>query len=147
MSDHNWVLENLAAYGAGGLNSDERGRIERHTSGCQGCGKALAEARGLDHALESLFADVRPAPGLESRMIEGLRAAPRGPQPIPRWVRVAACVAAVVFLGLVGFAAHQMGLGDNSRLTSSNNLKQVAVVKSHGKPNGSMDMDKDGWAY
>ena len=61
MSDHNWILENLAAYLTDGLESAERERLEQHTAECTTCAAALATARAADIALTALFVDARPA--------------------------------------------------------------------------------------
>ncbi len=109
MSEHTWVLESIAAYSAGGLQSAERERVERHAAGCDECGRSLAEHRGMEETMETLFADVRPAPGLESRVIEKLRTA--APPSRIRWRtvgRIAAGFAAVLFLGVVGAGAHSL---------------------------------------
>ncbi|MBI3408797.1 MAG: DUF4349 domain-containing protein, partial [Planctomycetes bacterium] len=113
MSEHIWVRENFETHIADGLKSDERNRIERHLSGCHECARELAEASALDQALTDLFATARPAPGLESRMIETLRPARRVRRP---WVRFVAGMAATILLGLVGYVAQRISLADHLRL-------------------------------
>src|SRR5262249_22448867 len=76
MTEHAWTLENLAAYATDRLSPHEVERADRHVAGCKECRRALAELRELDQALMSLFAPVRPEPGMEDRMIEKLRTAP-----------------------------------------------------------------------
>jgi Domain of unknown function (DUF4349)/Putative zinc-finger len=98
MSEHAWVQENIASYVAGGLEPAERERLEQHISECQSCASALQEARGLDQTLQSLFTPVRPTPGLEDRMIRGLRKVARLSFP----KRALAAAAAVFVIGAVG---------------------------------------------
>src|SRR5262249_30645306 len=68
MSGHTWILKNLAAYVAGGLDASERRRLERHAGRCAECARALDGARSVDRELTALFADVRPGPELEDEM-------------------------------------------------------------------------------
>src|SRR2546421_11138423 len=56
MSDHNWVLENLESYSAGGLDAQERERLESHLPECSSCSQALHDIRASDQQLENLFA-------------------------------------------------------------------------------------------
>ena len=77
MAEHSWILEHLESYLAGGLEPDERARLEEHVASCEPCGRALSEARALDHSLDGLFAPARPAPELEDRMAQRGRGAPR----------------------------------------------------------------------
>src|SRR5713226_8751603 len=76
MSDHNWVLENLESYSAGGLDAAERERLEAHLPECPSCSQALQDIRSADEQLESLFSPIRPRPGFEDRMISSLRTVP-----------------------------------------------------------------------
>src|SRR5262245_9196271 len=101
MSEHAWVLENLASYSAGGLEAAERDRLEQHAADCPACARALEETRAVDLALESLFAADRPQPTLEDRLIRALRA-PRGPLTLPFPVKLALGAAAVLMLGVLG---------------------------------------------
>src|SRR2546423_4454032 len=104
MSEHTWFHENLAGYAADGLTPEERERFTRHQHECPECARALEDWQGFENSLGGLFTSVRPAPGLENRMIAGLRTAPLRQRirrtKILRWVGSAA---AVVFLGLLGF--------------------------------------------
>ena len=56
MSEHAWILENIAGYCAGGLDAAERERFEAHTATCGPCAQALADGRATDEKLASLFA-------------------------------------------------------------------------------------------
>src|SRR5438128_2220438 len=101
MSEHAWVLENIAVYHAGGLEPGECERLQQHTAVCASCAQALEEASRVDGTLEALFAEVRPDPALEDRMIHALRAVPvwRNWPTLP-WIATGA--AAVVLLGVLG---------------------------------------------
>jgi hypothetical protein len=103
MSDHNWVLENLESYSAGGLDAGERERLEAHLSKCASCSQALADIRSADEQLESLFSPIRPQPGFEDRLISSLRTASTRNHfrlPLIGWVGMSA--AAAVLLAVVG---------------------------------------------
>src|SRR5712692_5974530 len=103
MSDHNWVLENLESYSAGGLNAEERERLEAHLPECASCSQALQDIRAADEQLESLFSPIRPQPGFEDRMISGLRtASARNHFRLPLIGWVGASAAAAVLVGVVG---------------------------------------------
>jgi hypothetical protein len=115
MSDHNWVLENLESYHAGGLDATERERLETHLAKCAGCSKALQEIRGMDDHLEGLFAAIRPEPGLEDRMIRSLRIGGSKSKlrlPVIGWIGLSA--AAAVLLAVVGALMQNAVLGDHS---------------------------------
>jgi hypothetical protein len=109
MSEHAWVLENIASYLADGLEPAERERLESHVAACQPCTKALDDARDVDRTMHSLFDSVRPAPNFEDRLIRSLRAAAQ-----PRLLRLsisrqlALGVAAVLLLGLLGVFGSDM---------------------------------------
>src|SRR5437588_1792094 len=100
MSEHAWVLENIASYVAGGLEAAERERLETHTAGCDACGRALAKARAFDRSLDTLFTNVRPTPLFEDRVIQSLRT--RRPGRSLRWLGWVAAAAAVIVVGVVG---------------------------------------------
>src|SRR5262249_42288257 len=103
MSEHAWVLEHLAGYIAGGLEPDERDRLEQHLAACTSCAQALGAARAVDHTLEGLFAPDRPEAALEDRIIQALRAVPvRRKLRLPPFARVGAAAAALVLVGITG---------------------------------------------
>jgi hypothetical protein len=134
MSDHAWVLENLASFVAGGLDPEEREQLEGHTAGCPACARALAEAWALDTRLDALFAGERPSSALEDRSIQRLRRQPDwyGRRRLSRKVKAVLMAAAVLLVGVVG--AGLSALIDQERLgfpgavaaVSENNLKQLA---------------------
>jgi hypothetical protein len=108
MSDHAWILENLAAYLTGGLEAAERERLEQHVTECAPCAAALSEARALDGALSGLFVETRPSGVLEDRVIQKLRTQPAiaWRLPVPPWLAFA--VAALVLIGFTGAMASQI---------------------------------------
>ncbi|MBI4563498.1 MAG: DUF4349 domain-containing protein [Planctomycetes bacterium] len=103
-ADHSWVRENLLTYLAGGLHNDDRSRFEAHVGNCGPCLEDLNDAQAAERVLGKVFADAQPAPGMEDRVIQRLRAAPG---PAFRWgpyvTRIAMPVAAVLMLGVIGY--------------------------------------------
>jgi len=99
MSEHAWVLESIPSYSAGGLETEERERLERHTAECQACAQALAETRAFDRTIDGLFASVRPGVALEERLVQGLRTPPRRRGVVGRVLLAAAAVLLVAILG------------------------------------------------
>ncbi len=77
MSEHAWVLENIAGYVAGGLESAEREQLAQHVAGCPECARVLEETEALDRRLVPLFADERPSAALEDDLIQMLRTVPQ----------------------------------------------------------------------
>jgi hypothetical protein len=138
MADHTWIVENIASFLAGGLDEAERERFEQHTAGCEACADLLREARNLDRRMETLFAGVRPGPALEDQLIRSLRTiSPGGHLRFPTFAKVAAGVAAVVLLGLVGSLLNYLiveghlvfpGSPGRNRTLASNNLKQLPLA-------------------
>ncbi|MGH7174437.1 MAG: anti-sigma factor family protein, partial [Gemmataceae bacterium] len=108
MSDHAWILENLAAYLTGGLESAERERLETHTVECASCAAVLANTRAMDATLTGLFVEARPSATLEDRVIQTLRKRPTDTWrlPMPAWLALAA--AALVLIGFTGAVASQI---------------------------------------
>jgi anti-sigma factor RsiW len=108
MSDHTWILENLAAYLANGLDREERERFQQHLAECPTCAAELSAARGVDTTLTGLFAETRPNPTLEDRVVQALRHIPSHTfrLPIPTWFAIAA--AALVLIGFTGAVASQI---------------------------------------
>lgn len=103
MAEHTWVLESLASYLADGLEPREREELEQHLAQCPTCALALDEVRSADALLVGLFAEARPAPGLEDRAIQRLRQEGRPPRfSLPFAARALVGLAAVLLLMLVG---------------------------------------------
>src|SRR5437879_3738847 len=130
MSDHNWVLENLESYSAGGLNAEERERLEAHLPECSSCSQALQDIRVSDQQLENLFAPVRPKPGFEDRMISSLRTASnKNGFRLPMIGWIGASAAAAVVVGVVGASMervvlHGSLLPESGRMSAAGNLKE-----------------------
>src|SRR5438128_2363055 len=111
MSEHAWVLENIAGYEAGGLEAAECERLQEHIAACAPCAQALEETRGVDRTLEALFADIRPDAALEDRMVRALRAEPAHfIWYTPISMRVMSGAAAVLLLGALGAGLSSMVL-------------------------------------
>ncbi|QVL30468.1 DUF4349 domain-containing protein [Telmatocola sphagniphila] len=72
MNEHDWIIENIETYVAGGLDRSEIERFDLHVLNCTECQKLLAESRTWDFNLNSLFAPIRPDPALEDRMIKAI---------------------------------------------------------------------------
>lgn len=139
MSEHAWVLEHIASYAAGGLDAAECERLEQHVAACQPCAQALHEARTLEQQLESLFAEERPEPSLEDRMIQALRAENTRSGlgiSIKGWIGISA--AAVLVVGVVGAGMGKLivegelpfpGNWGANRPMARNDLKQLAIAQ------------------
>jgi len=141
MSEHVWVLENIATYRAGGLDPIERGCLEEHIAACRACADALEEAGQLDQSLEAVFADIRPDPALEDRMVQALRIQPvRAIWYKPVSMRALSGVAAIVLLGVLGAGMSDLAgqgslpfpggafLSPNAGATgAANSLKQIGL--------------------
>src|SRR6266849_3558414 len=132
MSDHNWVLENLESYSAGGLNAEERERLEAHLPECASCSQALQEIRASDQQLHRLFAPIRPQPGFEDRMINSLRtASAKNGFRLPMIGWIGASAAAAVVVGVVGASMESVVLHGSllpeNRTSLGNNLKQLGL--------------------
>jgi hypothetical protein len=134
MSEHAWVLENIASYTAGGLEAAECERLEQHTASCEACARSLEEARVADQKLEALFEAVRPGHMLEDRMIRSLREARLR---LPMFVRISVGAAAVLLVGVLGAGMSSViqegnlpfpGTEGWSDVKATNNLKQLALA-------------------
>lgn len=127
MSDHAWTQESLDAYLAGGLSASEREDVERHCAECAECTGLLQEAKQVDDLMNDLFADARPDAGLEARVIQKLRRAPKSRAGVFRFVGAAA---AVLVLGLLG-AVLQALVADspkgNRGPVAQNNMREIAA--------------------
>jgi hypothetical protein len=108
MVDHAWVQENIDTYLAGELTTSERNRVERHAAACEACQQALAEANRIELAMSGLFADARPSPSLDDRVIQAVRTQPVRTVQRPRGWRVFAAAAAVLVIGMIGWVAQSL---------------------------------------
>jgi hypothetical protein len=136
MSEHAWVIDNLAAYIAGGLDADECERVDIHIASCEPCAAALQDVRAFDHGMDSLFAPTRPAPALEDRIIQVFRVAAK-PRSQPHWGRKLAWgAAATVALGATGAGMSRLSDGGglpfpgdplSRQLMASNDLRPIQL--------------------
>ena len=134
MTEHSWVLEHIAGYVIGGLELEERERLEQHTAGCAACGLALADALRLDRSLESLFAPVRPEAALEDRLIQSLRVVPQRRSP-RLLLKVFLGAAAVLLVGVLARASAAWPLGEDCPFPacrSSNPYPGVKTTRCNG---------------
>src|SRR5947209_3073676 len=101
---HEWFLENVPAYVAGGLAGDERQKMTAHAAIGAACEAALALAIAADRGMAELFEEVRPGAEFEESVVAGWRdgTASRRRLVHPAW-RYAGGVAAAVVLGFIGF--------------------------------------------
>ena len=112
MSEHAWALENIETYTAGGLDPGESERLEQHVAACPACTQALEQARSIARAMDGLFQGIRPGTTLEERLILCLRN-PRQRHYLP--IKILAAVAAVLFLGMLGWYANGLIEGGDCR--------------------------------
>jgi hypothetical protein len=99
MSEHAWVLENVASFVAGGLDEAERERLVQHVRSCEECARAMRESTKVDETLQELFAPVRPGAALEDRLIRGWRSTPTRRS---RFGKLGLATAAGISLAVVG---------------------------------------------
>lgn len=130
MSEHAYVLENIAAYVAGGLKADESAEIEAHLAECPDCARAVAEYRALDGRLGGLFVAERPNPALEDRVIHAVRdQSRRRRQQFSTAFKAALATAAVILLAIGGAGISSLvdQEGILSRALAANNLKATNI--------------------
>lgn len=108
-ADHEWAKEQIAAHLAGGLNAEERARLEAHAASCAECIAELDAARRFDRQMDDLFAPVRAKTGLEERIIQRLRFTPQKQRSVAAKLGFAA--AAVVLLGVLGYVFIEVDQG------------------------------------
>jgi hypothetical protein len=143
MSDHAWILENLAAYLTDGLESAERERFDQHTADCPTCAAALTDARGVDAALTGLFAESRPSAALEDHLIQALRTRTLEGGwrlPVPGWLAVAA--AAVLLLGFTGAWASQWIAAGGLPFPGTWWPKQLVGLSPPNAPESGIDVNQ-----
>ncbi|MBV8881664.1 MAG: DUF4349 domain-containing protein, partial [Planctomycetaceae bacterium] len=124
-ADHEWAKEHLAAHLAGGLNAEERARLESHAASCAECIAELDAARRFERTMDDLFSPVRAKAGLEERIIQKLRFAPMQK---PRSVAAKFILAAASFVlcGVLGYVIIEMD--QNQRSVGSEVAVQEARV-------------------
>lgn len=141
MSEHAWFAENVEVYLTDGLGPAERSRFEEHLASCDTCVNAFDDANECNRALKGLFADARPSPGFEDRLIQTLREAKRPMLRLPAAPpKVVLSVAAALVFAFVGYAFTEFGRIDS--------FYRMASGASEGVPaapplSGFMDQDKD----
>jgi anti-sigma factor RsiW len=130
VSEHVWSQEQIAAYLAGGLSSEECERLDRHAKECPECAAALTAAQHLDRGLGTLFFPLRPKPGLEDRAILAVRVAPK-PNAIffIGWPRRVTAVAAAV-IALATFGALTASMMNDGRLPVPGEIAATDGCKS-----------------
>ncbi|HEY3787892.1 MAG TPA: zf-HC2 domain-containing protein, partial [Urbifossiella sp.] len=138
MTEHAWSQEQIAAYLAGGLTSEEAERLDQHARECPDCRAALAAAKHFDRGLGTLFAPLRPKPGLEDRAIQAFRAAP--PRVIfflgwPR--RITAAAAAIIAMATFGALAASIMAdgrlpmpGEDRKVASGRTMREAEAAQS-----------------
>jgi len=97
-SEH--VVDDLAAYALGSLETGEHARVDEHVAGCPSCASRLAEYRGLADALPLALAPISPP----SDLWDAIRSEARRRRLRPRmrsamgtrWFRAAPWIAAAV---------------------------------------------------
>jgi phosphopantetheinyl transferase len=163
MSEHAWVLENVAAHVAGGLEPTERERLQAHVNECSECARAVDTARTADRDLMALFRDVRPGPALEERMVRTLRqTAVRQGSLNAKWVKVVLATAAGALIAVCGAAIsmvldqdeqhggsarrHWDALGEGRDETPFSRMattywRELATQESAGRGNGALVTD------
>ncbi len=137
MTDHVWSQEQIAAYLAGGLSSEESERLERHVKECVECHEALTAATHFDRGLGTLFLPLRPKPGLEDRAIRAVRSAPkRSVIFFVGWPRRITAVAAGV-IALTTFGALAASMMNGGRLPMpGEDRRAVDASRTAGLPVG-----------
>lgn len=115
--DHEWAKEQIAAHLAGGLNAEERARLEAHAASCAECIAELDAARRFDRQMDDLFSAVRPKAGMEERIIQRLRFAPVA-KPRTFAAKLTMAAASIILTGVLGFVIIQLdsGAGGNVSL-------------------------------
>ena len=114
MTEQDQFRELIEAYALGALDEQERAGLEAHLANCEGCSKALAEARWLVSNLAYLAPPAAPSDMLKGRLLQKVRAESAVPAaPAKRSLRVPAWLwAGVAALLLVAFYsawdAHQL---------------------------------------
>jgi hypothetical protein len=108
--DHEWAKEQIAAHLAGGLNAEERARLEAHAASCAECIAELDAARRFDRQMDDLFTPVRAKAGMEERIIQRLRFAPQR-QPRSLGAKLSLAAASIVLTGVLGYVLIEVDSG------------------------------------
>jgi hypothetical protein len=109
-ADHEWAKEQIAAHLAGGLNAEERARLEAHAGSCAECIAELDAARRFDRQMDDLFTPVRARAGMEERIIQRLRfVTPEKQRPLG--ARIALIAAGIIMTGVLGYIFIELDAG------------------------------------
>ncbi|HLY09446.1 MAG TPA: DUF4349 domain-containing protein [Planctomycetota bacterium] len=111
-ADHEWAKEQIAAHLAGGLNAEERARLEAHAATCAECIAELDAGRRFERQMDDLFAPVRATAGMEERIIQKLRFTPLRKQRSLA-AKLIFAAAAVVMMGVLGYVLIEVDQGHN----------------------------------
>lgn len=101
MTEHNWARKRIGSYVSGKLTPADVERLEAHARDCFRCEQAIEMVR-FGRGVESLFTEVRPAPGLEERAAFAFRATPRLFRVSRPMYKAIAISAALLLLGIIG---------------------------------------------
>lgn len=115
-ADHEWAKEQIAAHLAGGLNADERARLEAHAASCAECIAELDAARRFDRQMDDLFSSVRARAGMEERIIQRLRFAPVA-KPRSFAAKLTMAAASIVLTGVLGYVFVEAERGGSLPMT------------------------------
>src|SRR5688500_5886288 len=139
-TEHIWTREQMAAALAEGLRGDDRARFDAHLAACAACAAEFADMQRREADLAALFADARPAPGFEDRLIRNLRQT----KPPRTWVhplvrRAAVGVAAPLVPDSAGHVVTPASNGGQlpdlfaiaNRVKASSNLKSIGLAELH----------------
>jgi len=134
MTEHAWAQEQIASYLTGGLAAEERERLDRHAKDCPECAEGLMAAVHFDRGLGTLFAPMRPKPGLEDRAVRATRVAPkRHAILILGWPRRITAVAAVL-VGVITFGALAAAIIGNGDLPLPGEGRRLALTTASASP-------------
>jgi len=138
-ADHEWAKEHIAAHLAGGLNAEERARLEAHAASCAECIAELDAARRFDRQMDELFTPVRAKAGMEERIIQKLRFQP-APSQRSAAGRILMAVAAVMLLGVLGYVIIEVDQG-NSPLMALERASSAAPMAATMTPPEPLGVD------
>lgn len=106
--------DKLLEYAYGELSGAEASAIEAHVQGCERCGQALSNIRGVRTTMGRLTAEPAPEAGLDSLLAYAQQAARRsaaGPAPASsfwrRWLAPLAGATALLAIGIVAYEVNQ----------------------------------------
>lgn len=135
-SDHAWTREQMATVLVEGLSAEEQSRFDAHLAACATCAAEFAEMKQREADLVALFADAKPSPGFEDRLIRSLRET----KPPRTWIhpmvrRAATGVAAALLLASAGYVVSAASNGGKlpdlyaigNRVKAASSLRGIAA--------------------